>query len=256
VGRPKRRRLGQNFLADPGVADRIARQLHDEPPRVLEIGPGRGALTIPLLARFSRVLGLELDANLVPDLESRFARDGFEIRHGDALREDLDSLVGDEGRWQVASNLPYSVGTAILRRLLPRHDLFDRIVVMLQKEVAQRVVARPGESGHGLLALERAAWSEARCVFDVPPQAFRPRPKITSTVLVVDPRPAPVEQELLSRALSLAAHALTRPRKTLSNALKPRLDSDAIAAAEVDPQVRPGTLDLAAWCRLATTLDR
>lgn len=250
MGRPKRRRLGQNFLVDRGIAEKIVRQLAAEPPRVLEIGPGRGALTGHLADRFERVVAVELDGSLVPGLESRFEGSRVEVRHLDALRAPLDEVAAG-GPWQVASNLPYSVGTAILRRLMPRHDLFGRIVVMLQREVAQRVVARPGDGNHGLLALERAAWAEARMLFQVPPQAFRPRPRVVSAVLLVEPRPAPVAPAELERALSLAAHALTRPRKTLANALRPRLEADGIEAAGVDPGVRPGTLDLAAWCRLA-----
>jgi len=251
MGRPKRRRLGQNFLVDPGVAGKIVRQLDDEPARVLEIGPGRGALTAPLLERFGRVVALELDPSLVPDLRERFGGAGLEVHHGDALADDVAPLLGGDRPWQLASNLPYSVGTAILRRLMPRHDLFSRMVVMLQREVADRVVAVPGDRAHGLMALERAAWADAEVAFHVSPHAFRPRPKVTSTVLVLQLHPPAVDRERLDRALGLAAAALTRPRKTLANALRPRADAGTVRAAGLDPQRRPGTLDLGEWCRLA-----
>lgn len=251
MARPKRRRLGQNFLIDRSIADRIVAALADDPPRVLEVGPGRGSLTAPLLDRFGRVLALELDPELVPPLAQRFAGRGLELRRGDALREDLDVLLGGEAPWQVAANLPYSVGTGILRRLLPRHDLCTRLVVMLQREVAQRVVAEPGGRGHGLLALERAAWADATLLFDVHPRAFRPVPKVVSSVLRLELRPPAHEPALLAAALGLAARALTRPRKMLANALAPGPDAAAIAAAGVDPAARPGTLPLAAWASLA-----
>ncbi len=251
MGRPKRRRLGQNFLVDPGVAGKIVRQLDDAPARVLEIGPGRGALTAPLLERFGRVVALELDPALVPGLRERFGGAGLDIHHGDALTDDLTPLLGGDRPWQLASNLPYAVGTAILRRLMPRHDLFSRLVVMLQREVAYRVVARPGDRAHGLMALERAAWAEADVAFHVSPHAFRPRPKVTSTVLVLRPHPPVVDPALLARALGIASAALTRPRKTLANALRPRFDADAVRGAGLDPQRRPGTLELGEWCRLA-----
>jgi 16S rRNA (adenine1518-N6/adenine1519-N6)-dimethyltransferase len=251
MSRPKRRRLGQNFLIDRSVADRIVAVLADDPPRVLEIGPGRGSLTAPLLDRFGRVLALELDPGLLQPLTQLFAGRGLELRHGDALREDLDALLAAESPWQVAANLPYSVGTAILRRLLPRHDLCTRMVVMLQREVAQRVIAEPGWRGHGLLALERAAWAEATLLFDVHPRAFRPVPKVVSSVLLLELRPSAYEPALLAAALGLAARALTRPRKMLANALAPGPDGAAITAEDVDPQARPGTLPLAAWARLA-----
>jgi 16S rRNA (adenine1518-N6/adenine1519-N6)-dimethyltransferase len=251
MGRPKRRRLGQNFLVDRNIAEKIAAGLSDEPTRVLEVGPGRGALTEPLLDRFDRVLALELDKDLVPPLIQRFGGRGLEVRHSDALHDDLDDLLTAEAPWQVASNLPYSVGTAILRRILRRHDLFSRAVVMLQREVANRVVADPGGKGHGLLALERAAWADARILFDVQPEAFRPRPKVVSTVVALDLKRPECEPEILDRALGLASTALTLARKKLRNALPPSVDAATIEAAGLDPAARPGTLSLQDWLRLA-----
>jgi 16S rRNA (adenine1518-N6/adenine1519-N6)-dimethyltransferase len=251
MGRPKRRRLGQNFLVDRTIADRIAALLADEPPRVVEIGPGRGSLTEPLLDRFGRVLAIELDGDLVPALEERFGGRGLDLRHADALSEDLDTMLASGAPWQVASNLPYSVGTAILRRLMPRHDLFTRLVVMLQTEVAARVVARPGDKNHGLLALERAAWAEAEMAFQVSPRAFRPRPKVMSSVVVLNLRSAPIASDRLERGLRLAAHALTKPRKMISNALRPLADVAAIEGAALDPNSRPAELSLDDWVRLA-----
>lgn len=254
MGRPKRRRLGQNFLVDQDIAERIAALLADDPPRVLEIGPGRGALTEPLVDRFKRVLALELDENLVLPLVERFAARGLEVRQTDALSAELGPILAAEAPWQVASNLPYSVGTAILRRLLPRHDLFTRLVVMLQREVAARVVAEPSGSGHGLLALERAAWADARWLFDVQPQAFRPRPKVVSSVIVLDLKAPAHDPALLNKAFELAAPALTMPRKMLSNAVRVT-DVERITAAGLDPSARPGTVPLGGWVRLAQELD-
>jgi len=250
VGRPKRRRLGQNFLVDRTIAERIAVALAEEPPRVLEVGPGHGALTEPLLERFDRVLALELDEKLVPPLNQRFGGSGLEVRHADALRDDLDSLLAAESPWQVASNLPYSVGTAILRRLLRRHDLLTRVVVMLQREVAHRVVAEPSGKGHGLLALERAAWADARLLFDVGPRAFRPRPKVVSSVVVLDLKSSGHDPVILDRALKLASQALTLPRKMLSNALPREIENSMVEAAGLDPTQRPGTVPLDGWMRL------
>jgi 16S rRNA (adenine1518-N6/adenine1519-N6)-dimethyltransferase len=251
MGRPKRRRLGQNFLIDRSIAERIAAELADQPARIVEIGPGHGSLTEPLLERFDRVLALELDGSLLPALEDRFAGRGLDLRHADALNQNLDELFVSEAPWQVASNLPYSVGTAILRRLLPRHDLFTRLVVMLQREVAHRVVAEPGGKGHGFLALERAAWAEARILFDVHPRAFRPRPKVVSTVVVVDLRKPDLDRKTLNRAFELASVALTRPRKMLSNALPAEISTETIKKAGIEPSDRPGTVPLEGWLELA-----
>ena len=256
MGRPKRRRLGQNFLVDDSVAERIVAALTVSPSRVLEIGPGRGALTQPLLDRFDRVLALELDPNLISPLRRHFGSDGLEVRQGDALTEDLESLLKAESPWQVAANLPYSVGTAILRRLLPRHDLIQRIVVMLQREVAHRVVARPGGKGHGLLALERAAWAEATLLFDVSPKAFRPVPRVMSSVVILDLKPSPYDPAVLEGALALAARTLTKPRKMLSNAIAPPPEAGCIESAGLAPDARPGTLQLEGWVRLAEALGK
>lgn len=251
--RSKRQRLGQNFLVDQDVAERIVNLLADDPPQVMEIGPGRGALTGPLLERFARVRAIELDEPLVAPLEQQFGSRGLEVLHADALTASLDELAGGK-RWQVASNLPYSVGTAILRRLMPRSDLFSRLVVMLQHEVALRVVAEPGEGNHGLMALERAAWAEARFAFTVHPRAFRPAPKVMSAVVILEPRPATVDAEELGRTLKLAANALTKPRKMLPNAAGPGVTAANIEEAGLDPKQRPGELFLADWLRLNAVL--
>ena len=251
MGRPKRRRLGQNFLVDETTAERITAVLAAEPARVVEIGPGRGALTRPLLDRFERVLAVELDENLVRPLVERFGDRKLDVRQADALTEDLDELLEGEAPWQVASNLPYSVGTAILRRLLRRADLFTRLVVMLQREVAHRVVAEPGGKGHGLLALERAAFADGRLLFDVGPRAFRPRPKVVSSVVVLDLKPCVHDPELLDQALRLASKALTLPRKMLSNALPKEVENSKIEDAGLELTQRPGTVTLEGWLRLA-----
>ena len=250
MGRPKRRQLGQHFLIDQRIIERIAGLTQSSPNRVLEIGPGRGALTGSLLERFDRVLALEVDAGLIPSLQAKFEGTALEIRSSDALKEPLDPLLAGEKPWQVAANLPYSVGTAILRRFLPRHDLVTRIVVMLQAEVVDRLVAEPSGSGHGLLALERAAYAEATIAFDVPPSAFKPRPKVHSTVAVIDLKPPEFSENELKTAFYLASHGLNRARKTLPNALKPLVNLEQIERSGLDPRARPGTLDLADWVQL------
>jgi 16S rRNA (adenine1518-N6/adenine1519-N6)-dimethyltransferase len=254
VGRPKRRRLGQNFLVDQGVAERIVALLEDDPRRVLEIGPGRGALTAPLLDRFDRVLALEVDPDLARSLDDRLSDSGLEVRVADALNDPLEPIAASEAPWQVASNLPYSVGTAIVRRLLPRHDMFTRLVVMLQREVAERVMTRPGGKGHGLLALERAAWADARLAFHVGPAAFRPRPKVVSSVVVFDLRPCTAEVENLDTAFRLASHALTKPRKMIGNAIRPLVSLEQLQAAGLDAAARPGDLALDAWLALGAVV--
>ena len=249
MGRPTRRRMGQNFLVDPTVARRIVDLLAPIPDRVLEIGPGKGAVSGPLTERFPRVLAVELDEELVPALRENFT---MELVCGDALKLDFDDLLASEAPWQVAANLPYSVGTAILRRLLPRHDLIRRMVIMLQKEVIDRLLAEPAGRGHGYLALLREAYADAWSAFEVPPGAFRPRPKVHSTVAVLDLHKPKFNQEKLEAALELASHALTRPRKTLIGALRPMAGVQDIRRAGLEPSLRPGMLDLGQWVELVS----
>jgi 16S rRNA (adenine1518-N6/adenine1519-N6)-dimethyltransferase len=247
--------LGQNFLVDETTARRIVELLDPEPGRIVEIGPGRGALTGFLLERYDQVLALELDETLVAPLEGRYRGQGLELMVADALTMPLQLVAGDCGRCQVASNLPYSVGSAIVRRLMPRHDLFSKIVVMLQREVADRLVAEPGDGNHGLMALERAAWADAAIAFAVEPGAFRPVPRVWSAVVVLEPKPPAISRVRLERALAIASGALTRPRKMLRNALGPGCSESLIESANLDPSARPGTIPLDGWLQLATALD-
>jgi len=258
--RTRRQRLGQHFLCDAGTARAVAAALPPEPPRVLEIGPGRGALTRPLLERFAAVRAVELDGRLAAGLAARLgAPPGLEVRHGDALADDLDVLAAG-GPWQVAGNLPYSVGTPIIRRLLPRRDLFATLVVMVQLEVARRLVAPPGSSERGLVSLEVEAYAAAELLFTVPPGRFSPPPKVMSAVVRFALRPAAAPPGALTAALLLASEAFLHRRKKLGNAIAacaaPAEITQAIGAAGIDGSARPQELTLEAWLRLGGALHR
>lgn len=206
-------------MRDLRVATAMVDALAAQPPRVLEIGAGRGALTGPLLTRFPRVRAVELDGRLAESLAARLGEpEGLEVWRADALHDDLDELAGD-GPWQVAANLPYAVATPIVRRLLRRPDLTPRLVVMVQREVAQRLLAPPGSPHRGLVSVEVELFARARWLLDVAPGAFSPPPRVTSTVLVLDVHPPLVPAVVVERALALAGRAFTQRRKQLINAL-------------------------------------
>jgi len=256
--RRRRQRLGQHFLRDPATARAIVAALADTPPRVLEIGPGRGDLTGPLLSRFSRVRAVELDHRLAAALPGRLGNPaGLDVRHGDGLALDLDGLA-EGGQWQVAANLPYSVGTPILRRLLPRHDLFTVLVVMVQLEVARRLVAPTGGAGRGLLTLEAEAHAGAELLFTVPPRCFSPPPRVTSAVVRLHLHPSPAPPATVERALELASAAFTHRRKKLGNALasvgSPLEVAAGLTVAGADGNLRPQDLSLELWLALAEAL--
>jgi 16S rRNA (adenine1518-N6/adenine1519-N6)-dimethyltransferase len=262
--RGRTRALGQHFLRDRSVADRIlelvtptARDL------VVEIGPGRGALTEPLAARAGRLLALEIDAALAAALQERFAASPqVEIRQADARQFDyagLRALAPDPaGRVLVVGNLPYSVGKPILAALVEAGRAIDEMALMLQKEVAERVAAGPGGKTYGALSVLTQVAAAARLAFTVPPGAFSPPPQVDSAVLYLTPhRAPPVPVADPARFGAVVRAAFGQRRKSLANALAAGLSLSAerarhlAQAAGIDPGRRAETLSLAEFARLA-----
>jgi 16S rRNA (adenine1518-N6/adenine1519-N6)-dimethyltransferase len=208
-----RQRLGQHFLKNPAVLERIARAIcPTSQPLVIEIGPGRGALTAKLLERAARVVAIEIDRDLVAYLREKFAGDArLEIVEADVLRTDLAQW----GPAPIAGNLPYYITSPILERTLRLRP--PRAVFLLQKEVALRLVAQPRSRDYGYLTIATALFADARLVCDVPPTAFRPPPRVDSAVVEFTPRdPGIVDPGAF---LAFAAHCFHQKRKTIRNNL-------------------------------------
>lgn len=256
MGRGKRQRLGQHFLRDGRIAAAIAASVPEQPPRVLEVGPGKGALTARLLARFPRVHTVELDPAFATSLKERLGDpQGLEVRLGDALQLDLEALAG-EGPWNVAANLPYSVATPIIRRLLWAGETFPTLVVMVQKEVALRMLAPPGRRERGALSVEIQLLADGELLFTVPPRCFSPPPKVVSAVVkLTSHRKAP--EETVEKAVALARKAFSHRRKKLANALGAAAgDVGAwLQRAGVSGDVRPQDVTLSQWLSLADTWE-
>jgi 16S rRNA (adenine1518-N6/adenine1519-N6)-dimethyltransferase len=256
-GRARRRALGQHFLVDPGVVQRTLALAALEPGApVLEIGPGRGALTAELLRSGHPVLAVEVDRELAASLR-RFDDPRLEVVVADFL--ELDENARARLPRAVVANLPYSTGTAILQRLLEAPERVDRIVVMLQREVADRICAEPGGRAYGALTVLTALHARVVRGFDVPPSAFRPPPEVDSTVIRLDVAPAPraaVADEPGFRSVVRAAFA--QRRKTLRNALGTSFGRErsegALARVGIDPDRRAETLSLDEFARLACAL--
>jgi len=257
-----RRRFGQNFLARPDIPRRIAALTGAGPgDRVLEVGPGLGALSRSLLERGAAVTAVELDRDLADYLEE--ALPALTLVRGDALRVDFASLMDpppEGGSWIAASNLPYNVATPVLMRLLELGPRLRRLVLMFQKEVAMRLVAAPGSRTFGALSLRVQARARARVAMTLPPGAFHPRPKVDSAVVVLTPRPEPLTGEAGPAGFDRAVRAgFSQRRKRLENALKAtygKARAREVVAACGFAGRRAESLDLAAWARLADALER
>jgi 16S rRNA (adenine1518-N6/adenine1519-N6)-dimethyltransferase len=248
-----RKRFGQHFLHDRGVLDRIAREIAPQPDQALvEIGPGRGALTERLIGQSRTLDAIEIDRDLAAQLRARWgAPQAFELHVADALKFDFAALARMRGaRLRVIGNLPYNISTPLLFHIAAAHEHIDDLHVMLQKEVIERIAAVPGSGSYGRLTVMLAPWFETRHLFDVGPGAFTPAPRVWSAVarLVVRREPAFAVPPAFARTVSAA---FSQRRKTLRNALRLLIDAEAIAAAGIDPSLRPETLSPAEFAKLA-----
>jgi 16S rRNA (adenine1518-N6/adenine1519-N6)-dimethyltransferase len=260
------RGLGQNFLVDEELAARLVTLAGVEPgDAVLEIGTGLGILTRALARVAGRVVTLEVDAGLVRALVAEAALPAnVELRHADALKADLAGTARALGpRVRAVANLPYAIASPLLRRLLDLRGLLLDWSVMLQREVALRLVARPGSRGYGSLAVLHGVAAEARRCLDLHPRCFYPVPRVTSTFVRITPQSegAPSAAELASLERVVRA-AFGRRRKTLRNALRGGALAElsearvleALGSLGIDPRSRPEVLDPATWRALAARL--
>jgi 16S rRNA (adenine1518-N6/adenine1519-N6)-dimethyltransferase len=255
-----RKRFGQHFLVQPAIAERIVglAELHDSAV-VLEIGPGRGALTHLLAPRCRRLVLVEVDRDLSRQLETTFAdRQSVEIVCGDILRIDLAPLLAPVAPVTAVANLPYNISTPVLMKLLEDPLLFHRLILMLQREVAERICAAPDNKSYGALSVVVQVVANPRIALRVPPSAFAPRPQVESAVVVIEPRrPAPLDARERRALRRVVRTAFTQRRKQLGNALAP-LTGDpraVLSALDIDPRRRPETLPPAEFVRLARALE-
>jgi 16S rRNA (adenine1518-N6/adenine1519-N6)-dimethyltransferase len=252
--------LGQNFLQDPEVLEEIVSAAEIQPAdTVLEIGPGLGSLTRYLAVSANEVVAVELDENLIPPLKEILAPyRNIRIIHGDILRLSPMELNLDDD-YTVVANIPYYITSAVIRHLLESESKPRRIVLTIQKEVAQRICAKPGDLS--LLALSVQVYGKPRIAVHIPADAFFPAPKVDSAVLVVDIYPSPqIKEEVLDTFFKLIKAGFSQKRKTLRNSLSSGLHmstTDAaglLARAGIDPQRRAETLSIEEWQHLAENI--
>lgn len=247
-----RKALGQHFLHQAQVVENIIAAFQPRPDNhVIEIGPGRGVLTAPLLEKVARLDVVEIDRDLVAHLQQRFAGDKrIHVHHCDALRFDYCSL-DDGGPVRVIGNLPYNISTPLLFRLLDHHCVTD-MLLMLQKEVVQRLLAQPGGKDYGRLTVMAQQRCQLRRILNVAAGAFTPPPKVESAVVELVPyRDPPHPATDPARLQQIVRSAFAQRRKTLRNALKGVVAADDLLAAGIDPGQRPEQLSVADFVRLA-----
>ena len=248
-----KKRLGQHFLHDPAVLRRLVGAIAPErADRMVEIGPGLGALTRLLVERLDRLDVVELDRELATTLPSRLEHSERVVVHtADALEFDFGGLAAGSGSLRVVGNLPYNVSTPLLFHLLEFGGALKDLHVMLQREVVERMTARPGGKEYGRLTVMLAAAARCDALFDVGPGAFTPPPKVWSTVVRIAPRAPDFAIADRARFAALVTRLFSMRRKTLARALKGRVTAEQIASLDIDPTARPETLAPADFAKLA-----
>ena len=256
---PRRKRFGQHFLHDPTVLENIVAEIGAQPDdRLVEIGPGRGALTRLLLEATNGALdAIEIDRDLAALLRTEFASyPSFCLHEVDALRYDFTRLAQERGgRLRIVGNLPYNISTPLLFHLLEHSSAIADLHIMLQKEVIARMAAQPDEEDYGRLTVMLAPCVTIEHLFDVGTGAFSPPPRVWSAVarLTVRPEPAFAVSPHFARVV---AAAFSHRRKTLRNALRSLATLEQIASCGIDPGARPETLSPQAFNQIAQVLDR
>lgn len=248
-----RKRFGQNFLHDQLVIERIVDLLNpasEEP--VVEVGPGLGALTMPLLARLNKLQVIEIDRDLIAKLAARNL-DNLIIHESDVLKVDWASIANGQ-RLRIVGNLPYNIGTPLLLNLLDAREHILDVSVMLQKEVVDRLSAQTGTRAYGRLSVLMQSCFEVQTLFEVPPTAFTPAPKVQSAVVRLKPLANGLDAATAQKLSQATRMAFASKRKTLRNNMKETLSEQQLVDAGINPQARAETLNLDQFLLLAEML--
>ena len=256
------RALGQNFVADPNTVRRIVRLAGVVPgARVVEIGAGLGSLTLALAEAGADVLAVEMDARLVPVLRDVVGGRSVTVVQADALRVDWESLLAGSGSgegpgeaWSLVANLPYNVATPLVVGVLESAPRIGSLLVMVQREVGERMAARAGDPAYGAVSVKVAYWATASVVGRVPATVFVPRPRVESVLVRIERRPEPaVSADLVApdRLFAVVRAGFAHRRKMLRRSLAGLVDPEAFVAAGVEPEARAEELAVEDWGRLA-----
>lgn len=251
-----RKRFGQNFLTDHNIIDKIVRHIQPQPKDLMvEIGPGQGALTRPLLDAVEHLHAVELDRDLIALLQRQIHPRRLTLHESDVLKFDFRTLSATKQHdLRVVGNLPYNISTPIMFHLIEQLSVVKDMHFMLQKEMVTRLTAAPNSKHWGRLSVMMQYHCNAEYLFTVPPQAFSPAPKVDSAIIRLTPRdpitPTAQDYALFAR---LVNQAFTQRRKAIRNSIKPFLSAEAIESTGIDPSLRPDALSVAQYVTLANT---
>jgi 16S rRNA (adenine1518-N6/adenine1519-N6)-dimethyltransferase len=248
-----RKRFGQNFLQDDSVIFNILAHANvREQEHWVEIGPGQGALTAPLLAHHVQLDVIELDRDLAALLQHKFRQSSnFALHSADALSFDFTRLMNFDQKLRVIGNLPYNISTPLLFHLIDQIDCIEDMHFMLQKEVVDRICAEPGSKKYGRLSVMLQYYCQTEFLFDVAPECFNPVPKVTSAIVKLTPHQAPpVQIKDIATLDKIVKTAFAQRRKTLRNSLNSLLTVESLSNAGIDPSQRAETVSLEEFARL------
>ncbi len=252
-----RKRFGQNFLHDHNIIYNILSSIQAKPgEHWVEIGPGQGALTEPLLKLGLRLDVVELDRDLVVLLKDKFRQQSHLQIHGaDALKFDFSALAEDNEKLRIIGNLPYNISTPLMFHLLDNFACIEDMHFMLQKEVVDRICATPGSKKYGKLSVMMQYYCATELLFDVPPESFDPVPKVMSAMVRLVPyQQPPVLVNDMEKLNKVVSQAFSQRRKTLRNSLHKLIDEEAIIALNIDPTLRAEALSLNDFAKLSNLL--
>jgi 16S rRNA (adenine1518-N6/adenine1519-N6)-dimethyltransferase len=242
------RALGQNFVVDPNTVRRIVRIAGVRPgDPVVEIGPGVGSLTTALVEAGADVTAVELDRHLIGVLREVVEPLGVRVIEGDALEVDWDEVLAPHERWALVANLPYNVAATLVLHLLDEVPAIETMLVMVQREVGERLAATPGSGAYGIPSVKVALWAEAEVVAKVPPTVFLPQPRVESVLVRIRRRPGPAVDADLDLLFSLVRQAFGQRRKMLRRSLSGRVTAEMYALAGIAPEARPEELGIEQW---------
>jgi len=254
-GHVMRKRFGQNFLSDSNTINRITRSIAPKADnRIIEIGPGQGAITEDLVASGASVTAVELDRDLIPWLVVKFEKnDNFDIVNADALKTDFSELANGK-EMRIVGNLPYNISTPLIFHLMSFADQIKDMHFMLQKEVVDRMAAGPGDNNYGRLSVMTQYRAQVMPLFVVPPESFNPPPKVDSAIIRIAPRKEVANLASEKYFEDVVRDAFNQRRKTLRNSLKAHLKAAGNPEVAVDLSLRPENISVDQYVELSNTL--